>query len=174
MKVIQTGMTLNMHSITPPFLSTPPILFICLNFHTGQDDTDIATHLLQFMFIGSTGFKFPICYFPTIEADPTTLYHQFWNAVFDLGEFGFKVLLSICDGATANRTFVQCHFNKDEAVTQQFTTTNMYTGEPLVFMVDPSVSINDCLFQSHSNCWVGHDYINNFNCNIEFLNSELL
>ena len=93
------------------------------------------------MFIGSTGFKFLICYFPTIEVDPTTLYHQFWNAVFDLGEFGFKVLLAICDGAQANRTFVQSHFNEENAVAEQFTTTNIYTGEPLVFMVDPSVSI---------------------------------
>ncbi|CAB4019435.1 Hypothetical predicted protein [Paramuricea clavata] len=62
---------------------------------TGKDEAAIATHLLQFMFIGSTGFKFPICYFPTIEVDPTTLYHQLWSAVFDLGEFGFKVLLAI-------------------------------------------------------------------------------
>jgi hypothetical protein len=93
------------------------------------------------MFIGSTGFKFLIFYFPTIEVDPTTLYHQFWNAVFDLGEFGFKVLLAICDGAQANRTFVQSHFNEENAVAEQFTTTNIYTGEPLVFMVDPSVSI---------------------------------
>ena len=91
------------------------------------------------MFIGSTGFKFPICYFPTIEVDPTTLYHQFWNAVFDLGEFDFKVLLAIWDGAQANRTFIQWYFNED-TVEQQFTTTNIYTGEPLVFMVDPSVS----------------------------------
>ena len=92
------------------------------------------------MFIGSTGFKFPICYFPTIEVDPITLYHQFWSAVFDLGEFGFKVLLAICDGAQANRTFIQCHFNEEDAVAQDFATTNIYTGEPLVFMVDPSVS----------------------------------
>ena len=92
------------------------------------------------MFIGSTGFKFPVCYFPTIEIDSTTLYHQFWNAVFDLGELGFKVVLAICDGAQANRTFIQCHFDVDDAVKENFTTTNIYTGEPLVFMVDPSVS----------------------------------
>jgi hypothetical protein len=107
---------------------------------TGKDEANIATHLLQFMFIGSTGFKFPVCYFPTIEVDPTTLYHQFWNAIFDLGELGFKVLLAICDGAQVNRTFIQCHFDGVDAVKENFTTTNIYTGEPLVFMVDPSVS----------------------------------
>ena len=101
------------------------------------------------MFIGSTGFKFPFCYFPTIEVDPTTLYHNFWNAVFDLGEFGFKVVLAVCDGAQANRTFIQCHFNEEDPVKENFTTTNIYTGEPMVFTVDPSVSI---VYHSHS-CW---------------------
>ena len=93
------------------------------------------------MFIGSTGFKFPICYFPTIEIDPVALYHKFWDVVFDLGEFGFKVLLTVCDGAQANRTFIQSHFRGLDAVEEKFTTTNIYTGEPLVFMADPSVSV---------------------------------
>ena len=75
----------------------------------------------------STGFRFPICYFPTIEVDLTTLYHHFWNAIFCVGEFGFKVLLPICDGATANRTFIQCHDNKENAVEQNFPTTKIYT-----------------------------------------------
>ncbi|KXJ24465.1 hypothetical protein AC249_AIPGENE22554 [Exaiptasia diaphana] len=116
----------------------------------GKDEANVASHLLQFMFIGSTGFKFPVCYFPTIEVDPTTLYHHFWNAVFDVAEFGFKVFLAICDGAQANRTFVQCHFNGGEdAIKENFTTTNIYTGEPLVFMVDPSLRNN--LLKSSSN-----------------------
>jgi hypothetical protein len=106
----------------------------------GKDEAKVATHLLQFMFIGSTGFKCPICYFPTIEVDPITLYHKFWDVVFNLGEYGFKVLLAVCDGAQANRTFIQCHFAGLDAIKEKFTTTNMYTGEPLVFIVDPSVS----------------------------------
>lgn len=108
---------------------------------SGKDEADIATHLLQFMFVGSTGFKFPVCYFPTIEIDPNSLYQRFWDAVFDLGECGFKVLLAICDGAQANRTFIQSHFDGEDPIEQKFTTTNFYTGEPLVFMVDPSVSL---------------------------------
>lgn len=52
--------------------------------------------------------------------------------------------MAICDGAQANRSFIQSHFNSaEDAIGQNFTTTNIYTGEPLIFMVDPSVSTND-------------------------------
>jgi hypothetical protein len=62
------------------------------------------------MFVGSTGFKFPCCYFPTVEVD-ATLYHTFWDVVFDLHEYGFDINLCICDGAEANRSFIKYHFD---------------------------------------------------------------
>ena len=93
------------------------------------------------MFIGSTGFKYPVCYFPTTEMDPVTLYHKFWDVVYHLSEFDFKVLMCVCDGAQSNRTFIKCHFDDLDPAEENFTTTNIYTGEPLTFMVDPSVSL---------------------------------
>lgn len=92
------------------------------------------------MFVGSTGFKFPCCYFPTVEVDAATLYHTFWDVVFDLHEYGFDINLCICDGAEANRSFIKYHFDKLDIIKENFTTTNVYTGEPMIFMVDPSVS----------------------------------
>ena len=95
------------------------------------------------MFIGSTGFKYPVCYFPTTEMDPVTLYHKFWDVVYHLSEFDFTVLMCVCDGAQSNRTFIKmikCHFDDLDPAEENFTTTNIYTGEPLTFMVDPSVS----------------------------------
>jgi hypothetical protein len=35
---------------------------------------------------------------------------------------------------------IKCHFDGLNPVDEKFTTTNIYTGEPLIFMVDPSVS----------------------------------
>jgi hypothetical protein len=61
------------------------------------------------MFVGSAGFKFPCCYFPTVEVDAATLYHTFWDVVFDLHEYGFDINLCICDGAEANRSFIKYH-----------------------------------------------------------------
>jgi hypothetical protein len=101
------------------------------------------------MFIGSTGFTAPVCYYPTVEVDAIALHHKFWDVVFDLGEFGFKVLMAICDGAQANRTFIQLHFGDHvDPFKTHFTTTNIYTGEPLILMVDPSVIQVLCNMQS--------------------------
>ena len=82
-------------------------------YELGEDRGAVASHILQFMFIGSTGFKFPCCYFPTVEVDARTLYHTFWDVVFDLHEYGFDVNLCICDGAEANRSFIKYHFEQD-------------------------------------------------------------
>ncbi|CAB4033094.1 Hypothetical predicted protein [Paramuricea clavata] len=105
---------------------------------TGEDRSAVASHILQFMFVGSTGFKFPCCYFPTVEVDAATLYHTFWDVVFDLHEYGFDINLCICDGAEANRSFIKYHFDNLDIIKENFTTTNLYTGEPMIFMVDPS------------------------------------
>jgi hypothetical protein len=93
------------------------------------------------MFIESTGFTAPVCYYPTVEVDDIALYHKFWDVVYDLGEFGFKVIVGICDGTQANHTFIQLHFCDMVDLLKQlhFTMTNIYTGEPLILMVDPSV-----------------------------------
>ena len=49
--------------------------------------------------------------------------------------------MSVCDGAQANRSFIINHFGSEEgAVSQHFTIPNLVTGEPHVFMMDPSVS----------------------------------
>ena len=68
-------------------------MLVCFLIFIGKSEAVVASHILQFMFIGSTGFKFPVCYFPTTEIDPFTLYHQFWHIIFDLGELGFKVCM---------------------------------------------------------------------------------
>ena len=92
------------------------------------------------MFIGSTGFTTPVYYYPTLEVGPIALYHKFWDVVFDLGEFGFKVIMAICDGAQANRTLIHLHFSDMvDPFKLSFIKAKIYTGEPLILMVDPSV-----------------------------------
>ena len=114
----------------------------------GEDRVVIASHILQFMFIGSTGFKFPCSYFATAEVDPVSFYHTFWDVVFDLDQYGFQVIMCVCDGAECNRSFIKYHFERSlrDIEKEQFTTANPYTGETMTFMVDPSVSISQLLY----------------------------
>lgn len=100
----------------------------------------MATHVLQFVFLGNNGFRFPFAHFPTTEVDPSTLYTQFWKAVGWLRRFGFQSNFCCCDGGEANRSFIKMHFKGKDPVKERFTTINPYTRMPMVFLLDPSVS----------------------------------
>ena len=80
--------------------------FICI----GERKAELASHVLQFVFLGNTGFRFPFAHWPTKEVDPSTLYIIFWKAVFWLLKAGFKVRYCCCDGGEANRSFIKLHF----------------------------------------------------------------
>lgn len=44
------------------------------------------------------------------------------------------------DGADCNRQFVKIHFKDKDPVEDKFVTHNIYTGGPMVFIMDPKVS----------------------------------
>jgi hypothetical protein len=66
----------------------------------------LATHVLQFLFLGTTGFRFPFTYFSTTGASASELYLVFWKAVNYLAMFGFSVTFLSMDGAQSNRDFM--------------------------------------------------------------------
>lgn len=106
-----------------------------------EPKAEMATHILQFTFVGCEGFEFPVAYYPTAQVDPVTLFHTYWEMVKTLQEIKFYVNMAICDGAQANRAFIALHFKSEEdATASMFTTMNPYSGEPHSFMMDPSVS----------------------------------
>jgi hypothetical protein len=103
----------------------------------------MATHILQFTFVGCEGFEFPVAYYPTAQVDPVTLFHMYWDIVKALQEIKFYVNMAVCDGAQANRAFIALHFdNEEDCAASMYTTTNPYSGEPHSFMMDYSVSMN--------------------------------
>lgn len=110
----------------------------------GETKVQTATHVLQFVYLGNTGFRFPFSHFPTREVDPSTLYIKFWETVGWLEMAGFSVIYGCCDGGQANRSFIQMHFKGKDAVREKYTTTNIHTGQPLVFFLDSSVSLTKC------------------------------
>lgn len=107
---------------------------------SGKETIDVASHVLQFVFLGNNGFRFPFAHFPTKEADPASLYTNFWKAVGWLKRFGFQTNFCCCDGGEANRSFIKMHFKEKDPVNERFTTINPYTRKPMVFLLDPSVS----------------------------------
>ena len=51
----------------------------------------LATHILQFVFFGNTGFRWPVAYYPTTEAHASELMVLVWDVVETLSSYGFQV-----------------------------------------------------------------------------------
>ena len=45
------------------------------------------------------------------------------------------------DGADCNRQFIKIHFKNKDPVDSKFLTSNIYTGSPMIFIMDPKVGV---------------------------------
>lgn len=85
------------------FTDLTPESIVMDKIKTGKKERQLATHVLQFVFIGFTGFRFPFAHFPSVTASGSDLYLLFWKAVHMLAMFNFKVTFVSTDGAQSNR-----------------------------------------------------------------------
>jgi hypothetical protein len=56
--------------------------------YLGSQDIQIATHILQFIFLSDSGFRFPVAHFPTAQCPLSALYFQFWEGVLCMKQAG--------------------------------------------------------------------------------------
>ena len=71
---------------------------------------ELATEVFQITFVGYTGFRFPICHFPTAGVKASDLHIIIWNCVSKLWDWGFHVDYLMQDGGEENRSFMMLHF----------------------------------------------------------------
>ena len=50
-----------------------------------------------------------------------------------------RVYWCVLDGADCNRLFIKMHFHNKNPVDSKFVATNIYTGDPMIFIMDPKV-----------------------------------
>ena len=93
-----------------------------MNTLMGKHEPKLASHALQILFLGQTGFRFPVAHFATDSASPSELYLMFWKCVKMLGLFGFKVTYVSLDGAQANRDFMKMFLPQDAKKSNTMTT----------------------------------------------------
>ena len=58
-----------------------------MNTLMGKHEVKLATHALKILFLGHTGFRFPVAHFATEQTSPSELYLIFWKTV----KMGFLV-----------------------------------------------------------------------------------
>ena len=105
------------------------------------------------IFVSLAGDKFPFAYFSTKTASAVVHSNIFFEAVRFLLEGGFRIYFDLFDGVTPNRKFFTSQFIGGDAVSSSFKTINKATGDPLILIMDLSVSIFKKTFMLHcSSC----------------------
>ena len=108
---------------------------------TKTSNMKLATHVLQYVFLGFSGFRFPICHFPTIQASASDLYILTWEVINMLQVFGFTVRYISTDGAQTNRDFARIllgDFKSETVSTMKIPNIYCPTNPPIVFIMDYS------------------------------------
>ena len=91
----------------------------------GIKEPVVANHVLQIVFLGHTGFRFPIAHYPTSQARAVDLYTCIWDAVDKLLAWDFHVEYVCMDGAIQNRQLMQMHFSNIDPASVNYSTTNL-------------------------------------------------
>ena len=104
----------------------------------GKCDKVLGTHVLQFLFLGLTEFRFPFAHFVTDQIQAPELYHLFWDAVDNLSVHGFKILYTSMDGAQSNRTLMDICTKTTESSQTTFTSISLSDTNEVIFMMDVS------------------------------------
>lgn len=79
----------------------------------GKKKVQLATHALQFVFHGLTGFRWHVAYFGSNTVTAHQLCSTYWKCVDVLDEHGFTVGYMMADGASTNRAFTSMLFNSN-------------------------------------------------------------
>jgi len=108
---------------------------ICNKLRNGNCDKLMGTHILQLLFLGLNGFRFPFAHFVTKGIQASEVYGLFWKAIRLLYTYGFKVLYTCMDGAQCNRTFLHVCLGDNPT---SFLSSNPCYNFPVVFIMDIS------------------------------------
>jgi hypothetical protein len=108
--------------------------YACQVLRNAINEQKLGTHVLQLVFLGITGFRFPFAHFISDGVQAPQLYSIFWDAVDKLRMFGFNCIFTCMDGAQSNRTFMKMHL-QDHV---NFTTQSPCSFQPMTFIMDPS------------------------------------
>ena len=115
------------------------IVFDQITTHRRQ--RTLATHALQLLFLGFTGFRFPFAHFPSTTASGHELYLLLWESVNMLSNFGFKIQYVSTDGAQSNRDLLKLllpDFISLNPTSCSFKNIYCYDNPKLFFIMDIS------------------------------------
>lgn len=120
------------------FTELLPESVIFQKLKSNKNERILATHVLQLVFLGSTGFRFPFAHFATDTASGHELYLLMWQSVNMLLNFGFKIQYISTDGAQTNRDLFKLLLPEFKSINPKTCSfRNLYNPEEeVVFIMD--------------------------------------
>ena len=107
-----------------------------LDCYVSQNVTaEYATHVVQFMFLGFNGFRFPICHCPVKSLRACHLHLMIWRLINELKLWDFSVSCVLQDGGCENRNFIKDTFQGQSPNTHKWAITNPANPKHTIFLV---------------------------------------
>ena len=72
-----------------------------------NQDFKLATHCLQYLYVGFNGFRWPVAYYGSDNVNGHGLWFTFWEVVKHVERSKFRVHGAIMDGSSNNRQFTR-------------------------------------------------------------------
>ena len=91
-----------------------------------QPQVKMATHCLQYVFHGFTGFRWPVAYYGSETACAYQIYNTSWEVVSKLHQYGFIVDYVKIDGATTNRLFMNTLSSSGKLRKENFVVSDIF------------------------------------------------
>lgn len=95
----------------------------------------LATHCLQYLYVGVSGFKWPVCYYATDNVNGHSIYFTIWTIISKLQSYGFQVIAALMDGSSNNRQFMRIVVNEANPRMDKFTTVNPFDFKSKLVLV---------------------------------------
>ncbi|VDI49785.1 Hypothetical predicted protein [Mytilus galloprovincialis] len=102
------------------------MLMHCSN--EGKCESKLANHVMQYIFHGITGFRWPFANYPNAQAAPADIFITTWKCIDALYEWGFKPIYLCMDGSSNNRAFLKMHFPENDPLSRSRRRDALYTS----------------------------------------------
>lgn len=115
-----------------------PELVIFQKLKSNKNERILTTHILQFVFLGSTGFRFPFHRSVTNIAPGHELYLSIWQSGNMLINVGFKIRYITTDGAQTNKDLLKLLLPEFKSIySKSCSFRNLYNpDEEVVFIMN--------------------------------------
>ena len=100
----------------------------------GQQNVKLATSVVQIIFHGYTGFRWPVVFYSSTTANTYQLFNIIWHCISELEEYGFVVDYIMFDGASANRSLTNLMANVHPKLTN-YTIKDVFDNNHLINIV---------------------------------------